>query len=291
MWSAFWLVIAAMIWGMGFVATKITLSYYSPLWSNVLRYFVSSLLFIPVIIYYKSYLRSIRELFYPFLASIFLFLTLILQTIGLETTTVAKSGFITSLYALFIPIIGMIYYKQKFAGLFWGLVFCALFGVYLLCDMEIDKFNQGDFYTLLCAFFAALHIIYIGLIARKYESAIELNSLQCLFMFFWSFLFGLFIEGIPSFEPLFKTDLDFLYLPITSFLFLGLFSSMIAFSIQVICQKKTPAHLAGLIFLLESPFAAIFGFLLLKESLTITAVSGCFVIMFAVGCSLFLRQK
>lgn len=268
------LLISTMIWGFGFIATRWTFETLDPFWAHALRFLLAGFLGFPFLIYRKSFWKNPKILKKSMISSFFLMCTLLFQTIGLSTTTVAKSGFITTLYALFVPLFMMILTKKKYKATFWALIMLAFMGMALMCNLKITGLNYGDFLTLLCAVFGAIHIIYIGFIAKEIDSPVEFNFLQNFFVGILSCLIAFFVKG-----PIHVTATQNVVLGL---LFSSIFSSMIAFSIQVIAQKKIPTHIAGLIFLMESPFAAIFGYFIFKEVLSPLNILGAFLIMIAI---------
>lgn len=284
----FSLFIATTIWGFGFIATKWALEVYSPFWVNASRYWVALVLCSPFL--FPAFKKGWKHLVPGFYVGALVYVGMYLQTLGLELTTVAKSGFFTAFYVLFIPLISMILYKKRYSSHFWICLLLAIFGVALLCELKISSFNLGDFYTILCAICFALHIVYVGRIANRY-GALELNSIQIFSASILGLFFSFFEKESFSFSLLYHDSIWSLRSPFMSILFLGLFSSVIAFSIQNSAQKYISSHVAGMVFLLESPIAALFAFLLLSEYLTRMQVMGCMVILFAVfGVSFFSKK-
>lgn len=272
------LTFSAAIWGFGFIGTRWTFSEFDPYWSNALRFSLAGLLSLPFLFYKKSFWRKNNILRKSMISSIFLLGTLLLQTLGLSSTTVAKSGFITTLYSLFIPLFMMLFTGKKYRPTFWMLIVMALLGMALMCNLEVKDLNKGDFLTLLCAISAAFHIMYIGKISNQIESPVEFNFLQNFFVALFSIAIALLFSGPVDLAPL----KDFHSQAVRGLLFLGIVSSMIAFTIQVVAQKKIPVHIAGLIFLMESPFAAMFGYIVFKEVLTPQNMLGAALIMLSV---------
>jgi len=280
------LLFATLIWGYGCIATKMTFGHFDPYWSIALRFLVASSLSLPFFFYKKSFFRKSHILKESMISSFFLFGMLLFQALGLEITTIAKSGFITTLYSLFVPLIAVIFSKKKFNILFWFLLLLATLGMALMCNLELTDLNMGDFYTLICAFLAAFHILYIGKVAHKIESPIEFNLLQSLFVA---------LLAVPL-ALIFKTRSDFSALgdihseALRGILFLAIISTMFSYTIQVIAQKKLSPHIVGIIFLMESPFAALFGYLILHENLSRMNIIGAFLIMISVAV-VTLTQK
>lgn len=275
--NIFLLLIATAIWGYGFIATRWTLQGVDPYWSNGLRFGLAGLLSLPVLIYKKSFTRKAHILRKAFISSLFLLGVLLFQTIGLSMTTVAKSGFITTLYTLFIPITTMFVFKKKYRPSFWFLILMALMGMALMCNLELKDINRGDLFTLLCSFCGAWHIIYVGHVANSIESPLEFNFLQNFFVGILSLPIALVFSG-PLSLPLALSNA----MVIKGLLFLSIVSSMISFTVQVVAQKKIPDHIAGLIFLMESPFAAFFGFIVLGEVLNGMNLVGAALIILSV---------
>lgn len=270
--------LSAAIWGFGFIATRWTLTEFDSFWSTALRFALAGLLSLPFLFYKKSFTRKNNILLKSAISSVFLLGTLLFQTWGLNYTTVAKSGFITTLYSLFIPLIMMLFAGKRYRSSFWMLIVMALAGMGLMCNLEVKDLNVGDFLTLLCAFSAAFHIMYIGKVAAHIESPIEFNFLQNIFVALFSLILALALKGPVSLSPLMNVESD----AVKGLLFLGIISSMISFSIQVVAQKKIPSHIAGLIFLMESPFAAVFGYFIFREMLNPMNIVGAVLVMLSV---------
>jgi len=271
------LILATAIWGAGFMGTRWTLDTYTPLWSHSLRFIFAGLIISPIIIFNYKKINWKKGL----ILSILLFIALILQTYGIKYTSLAKSGFITTFYALFTPMLLGIYYKKKFSNAYWGIVAMAIFGMALLCDLEWSGFNIGDAYTLASALFFSIHIIAIEKIAFD-EPPILLNGVQCFFMGIIGLIYGVLIEGVPNLDSINFTHEDFNQKVVLGFVILSVFSSLIAFSIQMIAQKEIPSHLVSLIFLMESIFASILGYFAFDEKLTMTAMFGALIVLLAV---------
>lgn len=278
LWHALLLAISTSIWGFGFVATRLTFESYDPYWSNGLRFLIASVLSIPILFYLKSFERKDTPWKEGFIGGFFLTGTLLFQTIGLNYTSVAKSGFITTLYVFIVPLTMMMLYKKKYNNIFWLLVLIALGGMALLCNLRFDDLNGGDLLVLICSFFASFHIIYVGRIASLVKSPIEYNLIQNVFVALFSVAIAFLMKGKVNLAPLMNIHSN----TFKGIFFLSIVSSMIAFSIQVMAQKKIPSHIASLIFLLESPFAAYFGWIYFKEELSYMNLFGAGLIMISV---------
>jgi len=272
------LLTATFIWGLGFVGTRWTLIDYSPIWSNSLRFVFAGVLCLPFLIRSPELLKNKGTL----ICSVLLAVALQLQTIGIAHTSLAKSGFLTVFYALFTPLLVMIFYGKKFKRSYWLLLSLALFGIALLCELEWSQFNAGDLSTLASAFFFALHILAIDHYGKN-KHPVYFNFSQCFYIGVFCLIFALLFEGPTSLAPLIAVQ-DFtspssLY----GFVILSIFSSLIAFSLQISAQQSIPPHIVSLLFLTESIFAAFFGYLFFNEHLSLISLIGCLLVLISVA--------
>ncbi len=277
----FLLIIATALWGMTFPSGKVAVQDFSPLWLNSIRYLIAAFFCIPLFVHYRSFKRPLSELKKPFFAGLLLLSTLLTQTMGLQYTTVAKSSFITCLYVFMVPLI-ISFGGKHFRKRFWALVGLAIVGVAFLCELKFENFNKGDLLTLICVVACSFQILYLGKVANSFKSAFEFNGLQCLTIGVVAGLIALLLEGFPSLAPLFRAESLTSFSTLWALLFLAIPASLIAFTIQVHTQKTLSPHIASFIFLLESPFAVLFGFLLIGERLSWMAYLGCGLILLAV---------
>lgn len=267
-----------MIWGAGFVGTRWTLTDYTPLWSNALRFAIAGLLALPYLIF-KVDRKSIKG---ALLCSIALLCGLQFQTIGIKYTTLAKSGFLTTFYAIFTPILGIIIYRERYLLSYWGLVLLAILGITFMCELEFSRFNYGDMMTLISAFFFALHILLVDKYAKN-EPAVAFNLWQCLMIGFVAPIIAYSIDGPAPLAPLTNWQSLANASPLSGFIILAVFSSLIAFSIQVYAQKGIRPHVVSLIFLMESVFSAFFGYVFFEETMSTLALVGASIVLLAVA--------
>lgn len=273
--AAIELIFAGVLWGFGFVAAVWALKAFTPTETLVYRFIIASV--IGEIIYLALRgvnFSTIREdLVRALPAGFLLGSMLLLQTIGLKYTTATKSGFLTSLYVILVPIINLLLFKKKSSGKSYLLVGVALGGTFLLVDANLSDINVGDLWTLACSVIAALHIIYIGRISNKVGNAFRFNNFQSFWCLLCLLPLLLFQDSVT-----FTTDIPEAWLGILA---LGLGSSIVAFYLQIRTQKILSDTTASMLFLLESPFAAIFGFLILSERLNTLQTVGAVVILLA----------
>jgi drug/metabolite transporter (DMT)-like permease len=277
------LTLACAIWGMGFVGTRWTLTDYSPLWSNSLRFVFAGALALIFIIIYRFFVR------HPFptphggviITGTLLLISLGLQTMGIEKTTLAKSGFLTTLYAVFTPLL-LLVFKRKILSLgYWINLMLAQLGIALLCDLSLSNFNEGDFYITLSAVGFSLQILALDHYVKNADAFLY-NCWQCFYMGVMGFFYGWAQEGLPQLSQAFHVTSLGTPSPFWGFIILAFFSSIIAFGIQAKVQKSLSPQVVSVIFLMESLFAAFFGYLFFHEKLSILNLAGCILILWSV---------
>lgn len=281
----FLLTMACLIWGLGFVGTRWTLDVYDPYWSNSLRFIFAACLSTPVLFYRKAMKIS----FGAFVCGVCLLFALQLQTIGVGLTTLAKSGFLTAFYAIFTPIFGMLFYSEHYRKTYWALVGTALVGIAFLCDLNWKSFNEGDAWVLASAIFFSLHIMAVDYFGQG-EDVVNFNLQQIIVMALLGGGFTYLFMGPTTLGPLLDLGDLLRPSPLAGFLIVSLFSSMLAFSIQVYAQQGTPTHIVSLIFLSESVFSALFGVLLFDEFLNLNGVFGAALVMGSVALVPFVTR-
>jgi len=266
------LLLAGAIWGLGFVATVWALQDFSPVGFLILRFFIAWIVgefFRVVVLGYPFW--SPRDFRLSFFAGLLMASFLLPQTIGLLFTTATNSGFLTILYVVIVPILSFIAFRKKYRPQVYAFAGLAFFGAWLLMKAEITDFNSGDLWTLLCAFTASLHILYLGRYAPYIEDAFRFNNFQS----FWCLIVVL---PFAPFDPQFSLQSS-AWLPWIGLLSTAIGSSLIGFLIQVRAQRVLPETTAAQLFLLESPFALLFGFLLLGETISALQAVGAAIIL------------
>lgn len=275
------LIFAGVLWGFGFVATIWALQVFSPALTLVLRFALA--LFMGEIIRRmlggKSAF-SFSQLRASWIAGLLLAIFIITQTIGLKYTTASKSGFLTCLYVVFVPMFDHFMRGKKVRLALFRNVLLSLVGAFLLTGGNFSNINQGDWWTVACAVVSAFHILYIDRIARDIHDPFAFNNGQS----FWAALFLLpliFFETQPLGKNLGISQALQSPLPWLGLLFLALGSSTLAFLIQIRTQKVLEPTTASMLFLLEGIFSWLFGVLLLGETLEWIQVVGAFLILVA----------
>ena len=272
------LLLTAVIWGCAFVAQRSGMRYVGPFTFNGLRFMLGGCALIPLIIYrnhrYGTQSGTGPAFFSPgfikkgLLIGIVLFCGASLQQIGMTSTTAGKGGFITGLYVILVPVIGL-FLGHRPGWSSWAGTILATSGMYLLSVTDTLTIERGDLWVLASAFFWASHVLILGWLSPKMD-AIKLACTQ----FFVCGVLSLTTAALT--EPLSFSGVSDGILPI---LYGGLMSVGIAYTLQVVAQKDAPPAHASIILSLETVFAAISGWILLNETLSLRAVTGCVLML------------
>ena len=265
---------ACTLWGFGFVAAVWALrGGFGPNQVTAMRLTIGGGGSAIVIALIPGLRRSVsrEQIWLAFLPGVWLSLTLVLQTWGLKYTTATKSGFVTTLYVLAVPVLERTLLKKRLPHGHLSAVAVACFGTALICDFHGGGWNIGDLLTLGCAIAASFQIVWFGLLRDRTGDAFVFNALQALWAAPLPLALAFAFEDWPKQAP---TALA--WAGVAS---LTLGSTVIAFSLQVRAQKKLRPSTASLIFLMESPFAAIFAMVLLGETLTRSQWFGALLIL------------
>lgn len=281
--AALELIFAGTLWGFGFVATVWALRAFTPTETLVYRFVIASVFGEILYILFRGVnFTTIREeLIRALPAGLLLGGMLLLQTIGLQFTTATKSGFLTSLYVIIVPLFNAWFFKAPTGWKNYALVGLALIGTFVLMDANLQGFNIGDIWTIGCSVIAALHIIYIGRISNRVGNAFRFNNFQSI----WCLVL---LTPLLLTQDKVTTSSEH-WQPWIGVLCLGIGSSIIAFYLQIRTQKVLSDTTASMLFLLESPFAAIFGYIILSERLTLFQMSGAFMILVASVIQILLE--
>lgn len=263
------LLFAAAIWGFGFVAQRLGLNFLEPFAFNGVRFLLGSCSLLPLIWWFsrraKAPEASASSLTKAgLLAGGVLFVAASLQQVGLLYTTAAKAGFITGLYLILVPILGLLL-KHSSGVTTWLGAGLAVVGLYLLSINDDFSMSFGDMLQFIGALFWAVHILLIDHYSGR-VSPLKLSAVQFAVCGLLSLGLSLFIET-PTLSAILAGWQPILYA--------GLVSVGVAYTLQVVGQKSAnPAH-AAIILSLESVFAAVGGVWLLDESLSSRAWLGC----------------
>lgn len=275
----------ALIWGMGFVAVKIGLnSGIEPFFLLFSRFTIAGVLILPFIA--KKILHiSKKTLLTGILLGIFLCAGFAFQTFGLQYTTTSKNAFLTGVNVIMVPFITYLFTRKRLSVSAVVAALLTLIGIGFLTLDDALTINLGDVLTLICAIMFAFHIS-ITSIAAKNESAVVLVFLQMWTAAIISLILSLFLHEPWSLEV--NSAIAVVYL--------GAFSTLLAFLLQTIGQRFAHATKAAILLSLESLFGAVFAILIFGDALTIKTLIGAIIIFIGIyisemGFPDFITQK
>lgn len=272
------LFIAAAIWGFGFVAQRAGMEYVRPFTFNAVRFALGAITLIPILITKNDLFHWSKNnhttssknltLYGSIAAGLALFAATSLQQNGIVFTTAGKAGFITGLYVIIVPLLGLAWREKTYWRTWIGAVL-AVIGLYLISINQSMQVLIGDLLVLGGAFFWAVHVHVIGWFSTKIHP-IKLAFLQFVFASILSFICALLFETIYL-SPILAAW--------QSIVFAGVFSVGIAFTLQVIAQQEAHSSHAAIILSLEAVFAVIGGWLILNEGFTVRGIIGCVLML------------
>ncbi len=273
------LLLTAIIWGFAFVAQSEGMENVGAFTFQASRMLLASLVLLPTAFVFhksrekqgeKSAFLDKQTIIAGMVCGFFLFGASALQQIGIAYTSVGHAGFLTALYLLIVPVLGL-FAGKKVGARIWFCILLALLGLYLLCMTgEGFAMSIGDVLVTLCAFVFALHIIAVDKLAQKLDG-VKVSFVQMTFAGLLSLICAFIFE-----EPRIA-DIAAAWVPIA---YAGMLSCGVAYTLQIIGQKYTEPTVASIIMSLESVFAVLGGALLLSEIPTWWELAGC-TLMFA----------
>lgn len=267
------LLVAAVIWGLAFVVVKDSLDFVPPVYMLAFRFTIASIGL--GIIFHKRLLKIRKEnIKAGMILGGLLYISYLLQTVGLVYTTAGKNAFITTIYVVIVPFLSWMISKKRPDVYCIVSAFMAIIGIGLLSLTADMTVNIGDVLTLICGLGYAIHLVYINKYS-EYQDPIILTFLQILVAAVFSWITAPLMDGQ---FPTAVTNPNVL----AGMLYLGIGSTMIAFLLQNIGQKYTEPSTAALLLSMESVFGVGFSVLLLGEILTIKMMIGCILIFTAV---------
>ena len=278
--SLFSALLCTFIWGTTFIAQDTGMDDIGPFTFNSVRFFVGFLAIVPLALMLeakklKKEFRFDRKTFVilSFLIGLSLFLGSALQQVALLYTDVANAAFFTIFYVPMVPIIIFIFKKDFLHWSVWPSVILCLIGGYLLTNFQDATVRLGDTLVALGALFWSTHIIFTGMIVKKYNLPLTIGAIQTLLVALFSFIIGLFSEEFVIANILNEID---------SILYAGILSGGFAFVLQIYAQRNITPAPAAIIFSLEGVFATIAAWFLLNQILGINNLLGCFFILSGV---------
>jgi drug/metabolite transporter (DMT)-like permease len=272
------------IWGTTFIAQDTGMDNIGPFTFNAVRFFIGFLAIIPLVFLFelkkfkfefRSDIKTFANL--SFLIGLSLFLGSALQQVALLYTDVANAAFFTIFYVPMVPIIIFLFKRSSIHWSVWPSAVLCLIGGYLLTNFYDATVRLGDSLVVLGALFWSTHIIFTGIIVKKYDLPLTLGAIQTFLVALFSFIIGFIYE-------------EFIYIDIikeiNSILYAGILSGGFAFVLQIYAQKNITPAPAAIIFSLEGVFATIAAWFILNQILDINNILGCFFIL----CGVLLSQ-
>ena len=282
--SLFSALLCTLIWGTTFIAQDTGMDDIGPFTFNAVRFFVGFLAVTPLAFIFerKNISKSLKKDKKQFinlavLIGFSLSLGSALQQVALMYTDVANAAFFTIFYGSIVPIIIFLFKRTSIHWSVWPSVVLCLIGGYLLTNFYDATVRLGDSLVILGALFWSTHIIFTGIIVKKYDLPLTLGAAQTLIVALFSSIIALIYE-------------EFIYLDImkeiNSILYAGILSGGFAFVLQIYAQKNISPAPAAIIFSLEGVFATIAAWYILNQVLDINNLLGCFFIL----CGVLLSQ-
>lgn len=263
------LLLTALIWGAAFVAQRVGMDHVGPMTFNAVRFALGALVLLPLALRRPdvgnpSGMSTRGALLGGLLAGLALFAGASFQQVGIIYTTAGNAGFITGLYVVVVPILGLIWKQRPGLGVWIGALLAAV-GLYLLSITEDFRMNPGDLLMVVCAFCFAGHVLVIGWLAPKIP-ILRLSIMQYACCSVLSMLAAAFTEDIRL-AGIIDAAVPLLYG--------GIMSVGVAYTLQALAQKDAPPAHASILLSLEGAFAALAGWLLLGELMTMRGLTGC----------------
>ena len=268
--SLFSALLCTFIWGTTFIAQDTGMDDIGPFTFNSVRFFVGFLAIVPLALMFEA--KKLKKEFrfdtktfviLSFLIGLSLFLGSALQQVALLYTDVANAAFFTIFYVPMVPIIIFIFKKDFLHWSVWPSVILCLIGGYLLTNFQDATVRLGDTLVVLGALFWSTHIIFTGMIVKKYNLPLTIGAIQTLLVALFSFIIGLFSEEFVIANILNEID---------SILYAGILSGGFAFVLQIYAQRNITPAPAAIIFSLEGVFATIAAWFLLNQILGLSLI-------------------
>ena len=288
------LLLTAFIWGVAFVAQSVGGEAVGCFTFNGVRSLIGAVVLLPVIYFLdvqkkkemgeEKFLEQKDDkktlLLGGICCGVMLCIASNFQQFGISFTTVGKAGFITAMYILIVPILGL-FMKKKVGIKVWLGVVLATIGLYMLCmTSESFSLSKGDFLVLICAGFFSLHILIIDYFSPKVDG-VRMSCIQFFVCGVISTAIAFIFEN-PSFSAILSGWLPILYA--------GVLSCGVAYTLQIVGQKNMDPTVASLILSLESVFSVLAGWLILNQTLSARELLGC-VLMFGAIILAQLPEK
>ena len=287
--SSLMLFMAALIWGFAFAFQSQGMDYMGPMTFNGTRFLIGAFVLVPIIFIFrkpgekKKITKDDMKVTITggVVCGLCLFAASSLQQVGIQYTSVGKAGFLTTLYIILVPIIG-IFFKKKASVMVWIGAILSVIGMYLLCVSETMSINKGDVFAFCCAIVFAFHILSVDYFSPK-TNGIVLSCIQFLTSGLCAMVCA-FIWEQPTLIEIINGIVPLLYV--------GIMSSGVAYTLQILGQKNADPTIASLIMSLESAVSVLGGWMILGQKLSGKELLGCLLMFIAViGVQVFDAKK
>ncbi|MBR6403757.1 MAG: DMT family transporter [Eubacterium sp.] len=276
------LFLTAIIWGTSFVAQSAGMEYIGPFTFSVIRYVLGGTVLIPVIIFLRKKQEKPADLMlsikYGLGCGIILCAASNFQQMAMLKASAGKAGFITALYIILVPILG-IFMRKKTSPVIWLSVLLAVIGLYFLCIGRSGnyRFEMSDLELLICSLLFSFHIVYVDYANSKGVDGVVMSSTQFFTAAVVSAFFVVPVD-VCIYDMIPRVELIKAALP--ALCYSGFMACGVAYTLQIVGQNEVNPTVASLIMSLESVVSAISGFVILHQELTVDETMGC-LIMFA----------
>lgn len=264
--------VVAAIWGLAFVAQRIGMDHVGPFTFNGVRFVLGGLSLVPFVFFPRNRIKDQCAgglLPSGIISGLILFCGISLQQVGLVYTTAGKAGFITGLYVVMVPLIGLFIKNSPTSPGTWTGAALAGIGMYFLSVTKDMDMAFGDLLVFFSAVCFAFHLIIIGRLSQRFDT-VGLSLVQCFVCAALSLVAALFCETVVL------ADILDVALPL---LYGGVMSVGVAYSLQIYGQKNSPTSHAAIILCMESVVAALGGWIILDEMLSRRGILGCILML------------
>ncbi len=285
------LLVASFFWGTTFVAQSLGAEYVGAGTYLALRTYIGIIFLLPFVIYrdkkenrdyQKADRRQERDAFIKggTLAGLFIFLASFAQQYGIAYTSVAKAGFLTALYVVFVPIISF-FFGRRFNNRLWICIALSVVGLYLLCMKGSFYLEKGDAMMVLSALGFSIQILAVSRYSKRIDP-VKLTLSQFIIEAVLATIVMLVLE---------RPDIASIHSALPAILYAGIFSSGIAYTLQALGQKNLNPAIASIAMCLESVFGTLSGWIVLGQKLSLREGIGCVLMFGAIVLSQFLGNN
>jgi len=270
------LLLTAAIWGAAFTSQNLAMQSIGPWWFVGTRFVIGFLVVLPFALREnRKAVRPVtrRDIMTFGIIGLALFGGAVTQQIGMLTTSVTNTSFLTGLYVIIVPVLSVIVLRRAPHWIIWPAALMALAGIYYLSGGDLTRLKIGDFWVIVSAVCFATQILLVGMFVSESARPLTLSAVQFL-------VCGIAVLAVAAaVEPVTWLGLR---AAAPEILYAGVFSSGVAYTLQVVGQRWTTSPQAAIFLASESLFGALFGALLLGERITLTGYLGCGLIFAAM---------